>query len=328
MMRTLLHRRACEPRDERGAVMVLVAVTLPVLVLFVAFAIEVGALVRLQPQPPESCGRRCARGCVQYGGTCFGTPHDRARPMRIGKVAQQYAGPPAGTPDLQISRSPRVTEALPEPAEPDEGDAAELPHAPELEAVLAPRRRRTGAWEPPDTPATARLSAARRTRTETSARWSTCASRRRTSRLFFPLFGFRPTISAHARAALEGEASTMRLPSLSGTPASRRASPSGWSTPATDAVIQTVTLAKEPPNPQPHGAGPVGQHGHCPPPSRCRPPTTSTSSRSSATATATARRLRRRLRTTGLLMINNHPSATRRCNRPAAPAAQHGRRDR
>src|SRR5437764_12594405 len=94
-MRRLLSRRADPGRDERGAAMVLVAVALPVLVLFIAFGVEVGHWFDYSRNLQNRADAAAFAAAVQYGGTCFGTP-STAQADVIGKVAQQYAGPPNG----------------------------------------------------------------------------------------------------------------------------------------------------------------------------------------------------------------------------------------
>ena len=80
--------------------------------------------------------------------------------------------------------------------------------------------------------------------------------------LFFPLFNFSPSISAHARAGLQGEASTSAAPIAVGDTGNIPCVSVRLVNATTNALIQTVTLAKEPPDPlNPDGAGPVGQRG-------------------------------------------------------------------
>ncbi len=67
--------------------------------------------------------------------------------------------------------------------------------------------------------------------------------------LFFPLFGFQPTISAHARAALEGEASTNAAPIAVGDTGQIPCVSARLVNATTNTLIQTVTLTKKPPDP-------------------------------------------------------------------------------
>src|SRR5947208_4179952 len=97
MMRGLPHTRLSTARDERGAAMVLVAVALPVLILFIAFGVEVGHWFDYSRNLQNRADAAAMAAAVAYGGTCFSTPAS-AQTDVIGKVAQQYAGPPTGTP--------------------------------------------------------------------------------------------------------------------------------------------------------------------------------------------------------------------------------------
>ena len=60
------HRRT-SARDERGAVMVLVAVTLPVILLFVAFGIEVGHWFDYSRNLQNRADAAALAAAVQYG---------------------------------------------------------------------------------------------------------------------------------------------------------------------------------------------------------------------------------------------------------------------
>ena len=67
--------------------------------------------------------------------------------------------------------------------------------------------------------------------------------------LFFPLFNFSPSISAHARAGLQGEASTSAAPIAVGDTGQIPCVSARLVNATTNALIQTVTLTKEPPDP-------------------------------------------------------------------------------
>src|SRR2546423_375016 len=101
MLRTRSRRKTSSARDEHGAAMVLVAVTLPVLVLFVAFAIEVGHWYDYSRNLQNRADAAALAAAVTYGGSCFGTP-TQAQTNAIGQVGQQYAGPPTGTPAANL----------------------------------------------------------------------------------------------------------------------------------------------------------------------------------------------------------------------------------
>src|SRR6476620_12801406 len=89
-----------EPRarqSESGAVIVMVAIWLPVLALFVSFAIDFAHFFDYSRNLQNRADAAALAASVQYGNTCFGSATS-AQTDVIGKVAQQYAGPPNGTP--------------------------------------------------------------------------------------------------------------------------------------------------------------------------------------------------------------------------------------
>jgi Flp pilus assembly protein TadG len=210
-MPKLRHRGSVEARDERGAAMVLVAVTLPVLILFVAFGIEVGHWYDYSRNLQNRADAAALAAAVEYGGTCFGSATSTQTDV-IGKVAQQYAGPPTGTPSGNLP-FPSIT--------------GTYQNQPNLTAGLPANfhmlLNSTQYWSP----ATGNTNWSMGTTGNTTSSTALCSSRdedgnvgamvdvrltQASLNLFFPLFGFRPTISAHARAALEGEASTNSAP--------------------------------------------------------------------------------------------------------------------
>src|SRR5690242_5527042 len=89
------------PSSERGAVVVMVAVWLPVLALFVSFAVDFAHFFDYSRNLQNRADAAAYAASIQYGGTCFSSP-TTAQADVIGKVAQKYAGPPAGTPDANL----------------------------------------------------------------------------------------------------------------------------------------------------------------------------------------------------------------------------------
>ena len=88
------------PESERGAVIVMVAIWLPVLALFVSFAVDFAHFFDYSRNLQNRADAAALAASVAYGNTCFSTP-TAAQTDAIGKVAQQYAGPPiqnAGSP--------------------------------------------------------------------------------------------------------------------------------------------------------------------------------------------------------------------------------------
>src|SRR5262249_53730591 len=83
--------------SERGAVVVMVAIWLPVLALFVSFAIDFAHFFDYSRNLQNRADAAALAASVAYGNICFSTP-TAAQTDAIGKVAQQYAGPPKQNP--------------------------------------------------------------------------------------------------------------------------------------------------------------------------------------------------------------------------------------
>jgi hypothetical protein len=88
-MRTMLRTR----HTQRGSVMVFVAVCLPVLALFAGFAIDVAHWYDYSRNLQNRADAAALAAGQEFGATCFGTPNSTETDV-IGKVAQQYGGPP------------------------------------------------------------------------------------------------------------------------------------------------------------------------------------------------------------------------------------------
>jgi Flp pilus assembly protein TadG len=246
VMRRLLSRRAEPARDECGAAMVLVAVALPVLVLFIAFGVEVGHWYDYSRNLQNRADAAALAAAVQYGGTCFGSA-TTAQADVIGKVAQQYAGPPNG-----------------------DTTAGNLPYS---FASVANYKNQPNLTKGAPTDFHMLLNSTQSYPSAGAANWNMgtaghtdstalCSSRDEDGNigamvdvrltqanlgLFFPLFGFKPTISAHARAALEGEASTNSAPIAVGDTGFTPCVSVRLLNASTNALIQTITLSKVPP---------------------------------------------------------------------------------
>src|SRR5437588_239816 len=94
-MRQLPYRhrhRYRTPRDERGAVMVLVAVALPVLALFTAFGIEVGHWDDYSRNLQNRADAAALAAGLQYGNTCASATPSATAMNAIGQFAQDYSG--------------------------------------------------------------------------------------------------------------------------------------------------------------------------------------------------------------------------------------------
>jgi hypothetical protein len=88
-------------RRERGAVVVLVAVWLPVLALFAAFAIDVAHWFDYSRNLQNRADAAALAAGNSYGGLCTGTPTGPELDS-LGRVAQKYSGPPDFTPDSNL----------------------------------------------------------------------------------------------------------------------------------------------------------------------------------------------------------------------------------
>jgi hypothetical protein len=211
MMRGSPHRSSTA-RDERGAVMVLVAVTLPVLILFMAFGIEIGHWYDYSRNLQNRADAAALAAGDAYGGICFGSPTS-AQTDAIGEVAQQYSGPPAGTPDanlpytaaqmtaagLTYQNQPNLTKGTPNnyhvllnsPAYWNQGGSNwGMESAAEKTSDPAPPSSLAICSSTDEDGNTGPMVDVRVTQSNLA--------------LFFPFFGFTPTISAHARVGLQG----------------------------------------------------------------------------------------------------------------------------
>jgi hypothetical protein len=210
-MRQLLHRRQAD-HNERGAVIVLVAVTLPVIVLFVAFGIEVGHWYDYSRNLQNRADAAALAAGDAYGATCFGSPTS-AQTDSIGEVAQQYSGPPVGTPDanLPYSAAQMTTAGLTYQNQPNltRGTPANY-------HVLL---NSTAYWNNGGTNWGMESAAAKASDPAPPSSLAICGSTDEDGNtgpmvdvrvtqadlaLIFPFFGFSPTISAHARVGLQG----------------------------------------------------------------------------------------------------------------------------
>jgi Putative Flp pilus-assembly TadE/G-like len=85
--------------SERGTVMVMVAVWLPILALFVSFAIDIAHFFDYSRNLQNRADAAALAAGDQYGGTCFGSP--TASDMApIGQMAQLFSGPTGLNSDL------------------------------------------------------------------------------------------------------------------------------------------------------------------------------------------------------------------------------------
>jgi hypothetical protein len=324
MKRRPLQRRNSSLRDERGAALVLVAVTLPVLILFVAFGIEVGHWYDYSRNLQNRADAAALAAAVQYGSTCFGSPTSADTDV-IGKVAQQYAGPPTG--DTTAGNLPYPLGSIP---------IANYKNQPNLTRgaptdfhmlLNSTQYSQNGGanWNMGTSGHTGDSTALCSSRDEQGNVGAMVDVRLTQANvpLFFPLFGFQPTISAHARAALEGESSTTAAPIAVGDSGFTPCVSVRLVNATTNSVIQTVTLAKEPTNPQ-NPTAPVQWDNSATPASFTMPnsdnvylqPYLNDCNGSGQTFDDSTN--------TGLLMINNHPATDPTVNSGQPPQINSG----
>jgi hypothetical protein len=208
----LFHRRTFQTRDERGAVMVLVAVTLPVLILFVAFGTEVGHWFDYSRNLQNRADAAALAAGDQYGGVCFGT-YTTTQTDAIGQVAQQFAGPPAQDPSNLYTVPGNLPYAystfLPSQYENVPNLKKGSPSNYHLLLNSTADWNKGGADWNMGAGTAKGSSLALCKSTDEDGHTGAMADVRVTQAnigLFFPLFGFKPTISAHARVALENSA--------------------------------------------------------------------------------------------------------------------------
>jgi Flp pilus assembly protein TadG len=317
MFVTRRHRRNPELRSERGAAMVLVAVTLPVLVLFTAFGIEVGHWYDYSRNLQNRADAAALAAAVQYGGTCFGSA-TAAQTDVIGKVAQQYAGPPNG--DTTAGNLPypfgSITGTYQNQPNLTKGDPTSF-HM----LLNSTQNYPSGAnWSMGTNGHTSDSTALCSSRDEDGNVGAMVDVRLTQANLglFFPLFGFRPTISAHARAALEGEASTNSAPIAVGDTGFTPCVSVRLMNAATNALIQTVTLSKEPIDPNNPTAPFVWDNSRAPA-SLTMPSSANVYVQPFLSDCNGTGQIYDDSTNTGLLMINNHPSTDPTVGSGAAP---------
>ncbi len=197
-MRSLRSHLRFRGASERGAAMVFVAVLLPVLALFVSLAIDFAHFFDYSRNLQSRADAAALAAGLEYGAKCFGTSVTQAQLDAIGHAAQQYSGPPNGTPDAPNLPYPfaSIPNYLNQPNL-SAGSPANLYLVLNGNASYDNGGRNftegtfCAANYPVAPPAVPPLPA--------TDVWLTQAN----LPLFFPLIGVTPTISAHARVQLE-----------------------------------------------------------------------------------------------------------------------------
>jgi hypothetical protein len=179
----------------------MVAVWLPLLALFVSFAVDVGHFFDYSRNLQNRADAAAFAAGDAYGNTCFGglsAAQLTTQLNNIGHTAQQYAGPPSGTPDAPNLPYP-FNSATPYQNQPN----LTRGKGPNFFMVL---NGATSADKGGQNFSDGTFCSADYTNPAGPAVdvWLT----QEQLPLFFPLLGFTPNISAHARVQLQGEASS------------------------------------------------------------------------------------------------------------------------
>lgn len=178
-------------KNERGAVAVMVALFLPLMLIFASFAIDAAHYFDFSRSLQNRADAAAFSAALQYGNTCFGTP-TAAELAAIGHAAQQYSGPPVGTPDGNLAYA--YSSATPYQNQTNLASSATNFHLVLNGATSADHGGTSfskgnfcsATYDTPADPAT--------------DVWVT----QEHVPLFLPLLGFAPSISAHARVQLQG----------------------------------------------------------------------------------------------------------------------------
>jgi hypothetical protein len=174
----------------------MVAVWLPVLALFASFAIDVAHFFDYSRNLQNRADAAALAAGDAYGNTCFGSPTG-SQLTAIGHTAQQYAGPPTGTPDTNLPYP--FSSSTPYQNQPN----LTIGKGPNFFMVL---NGATSADKGGTSFSDGNFCNADYTNPAGPAVdvWLT----QEHLPLFFPLLGLKPNISAHARVSLQGEASS------------------------------------------------------------------------------------------------------------------------
>jgi Flp pilus assembly protein TadG len=253
-MQQLLRTR--NRRDsERGAVVVLVAIWLPVLAIFVSFAVDFAHFYDYSRNLQNRADAAAMAASVAYGNTCLGS-YAATDTDSIGKVAQQYAGPPNGA-----GYTSGVSGQLPYAY--STYTQSQYQNVPNLtkgtSTNFGMRLNSTQNWpngqnwsmgSSGHTGNSTALCSSTDEDGKTGAMVDVRLTQRNLGLFFGSIFhNVTPTINAHARAALEGEASTNSAPIAVGDSGFTPCVSVRLVNATTNSLIQTVTLAKEPTDP-------------------------------------------------------------------------------
>lgn len=196
--------------SESGAVIVIVALWLPLVLIFVSFAVDFAHFFDYSRNLQNRADAAALAAGTEFGGTCFGTPA-KAQTDVLGETAQQYSGPPNGTPDANLpypfgsvptyQNQPNLTQGTP--------------------ANFHLLLNSTANWDAGGTnwsmaaTGVTQDSTAICKSTDEDGNTGPMVDVRVTQAnlgLIFPFVGITPTISAHARVVLQGAGGTSSVP--------------------------------------------------------------------------------------------------------------------
>jgi Putative Flp pilus-assembly TadE/G-like len=187
-------------RHQDGAVSIMIAIWLPLLAVFTSFAIDVAHWFDYSRNLQNRADAAALAAGDAYGGTCFGTPTQAALDA-IGQTAQQFAGPPNGTPDTNLPYLFASVSNYQNQPNLSKGTPANL-HL----LLNSTTNWSTGADWNMGSGSAAGTSAALCSSTDEDGNTGAMTDVRITQAhlgLFLPLIGVQPTISAHARVELK-----------------------------------------------------------------------------------------------------------------------------
>jgi putative Flp pilus-assembly TadE/G-like protein len=291
-------------KQEHGVVMVLVALWLPVMLIFISFAVDAAHFWDFSRNLQNRADAAALAAGVQYGNACFGTP-TQGQLDGIGHAAQQYSGAPGAAADLPYAYNTvsNYQNTLNNPGASTANFHLRLNASASADHGGVNFEKGTFCSATYDNPAGPAADV-----------WVT----QEHVPLFFPLFGFSPNISAHARVALQGEAGSNAAPIAVGDTGFTPCVSVRLMNAATNTLIQTVTLSKEPVDPS-NPTAPVQWDNAAAPASFTMPASANVYAQPFLNDCNGSGQTYDDSTNTGLLMINNHPATNPTVANGSAP---------